>query len=107
MGGAKQDAAYRTAFEHAVSRLEQLTLEVAALDHRQTALLNATKVLEGMIAQRADASASARNSSAVASRPVPSRQPDTELTSPLIHTYVHEADAPNEIQRRIDLAIGR
>jgi hypothetical protein len=112
MSSSNYHTAYLTAFEHAQSRFNQLAFDAAALETRHAALLSATKALEVIIAQRADQqSASPQNSSSLVehSHRAPSSAPAhaNVLAEPLTHTYVYQDDSPNEIQRRIDFALGR
>jgi len=111
MDGTSQQTAYRDAFEHAKARLDQLARELQALENRHAALLHATKILEPIIGQHAEQRhTSIQNSSAVESNyPVAVSDGDVDWAwkQPVTKTYVHHGDSANEIERRIDLAIGR
>lgn len=109
MDGSTQRTAYRAAFEHAQAVFHQLNLEVNALDHRRTALISATKALEVMIKQRTEPQTASEVAAVVEINRIAAaggQSHNRPSTDSLTQTYAHR-DLPNEIQRRIDLAIGR
>jgi len=112
MDGSNLQSAYHNAFEDAKARLNHLIGELESLEGRRSALLAASKALEAMIAQAAEQqSASNQSLSAGVNRyrslVASDHDEDWGWKQPLTKTYVHQGDSANEIERRIDLAIGR
>jgi hypothetical protein len=110
MDGTSQTTAYHNAVKDAKARLDRLNVEIESLTGRQSALLTASKALETMMALRVDRPAHKETLSAVEiSHSIAQRETHGARLSiePVSQIYVHRADSTNEIQRRIDIAIGR
>lgn len=112
MDGKNHQTAYRSAIEQAEARLDQLNREIENLNNRQKALLGVSKALEAMMNRGMEHRPTTdQNPSAVVqvNHPVVgSNQPKAvPSTEPLTRVYVHRGDSGNDIQRRIDMAIGR
>ena len=109
MDRSGQNDAYRAAFKQAQALFSQLSLELDALGCRQAALLSATKALEGFISKRlTEPATESQNAPAPTVQMIHASSPDRPQTHhPISQTYVHRKDDQGELQRRIDLAIGR
>lgn len=110
MGRLDQQTAYLNAFELAKARQDQLTTEIDSLDNRQLALLNVIAVLEERFAQRVAPHPTPQNAFVLeSSQSAPPSDPHKRVPviEPAIQPSVHQSGVENNIQRRIDLAIGR